>query len=38
MTNASTFFLGRQSILDRNRNLAGFELLFRSSQQNAAQF
>jgi c-di-GMP-related signal transduction protein len=38
MTNATTFFLGRQSILDRNQNLAGFELLFRSSQKNAAQF
>lgn len=38
MTSANKFFLGRQSILDRNQNLAGFELLFRSSQKNAAQF
>ncbi len=38
MTNANQFFLGRQSILDRDQNLAGFELLFRSSQKNSAQF
>lgn len=38
MTNTNKFFLGRQSILDREQNLAGFELLFRSSQKNAAQF
>lgn len=38
MTNANKFFLGRQSILDRNQNLAGFELLSRSSRKNAAQF
>jgi c-di-GMP-related signal transduction protein len=38
MTTATTFFLGRQSILDRNQNLAGFELLFRSSEKNAAMF
>jgi c-di-GMP-related signal transduction protein len=38
MTNANQFFLGRQSILDRDQNLAGFELLFRSSQKNAALF
>ncbi len=38
MTNANQFFLGRQSILDRDQNLAGFELLFRSGHKNAAQF
>lgn len=38
MTNANKFFLGRQSILDRDQNLAGFELLFRSGQKNSAQF
>jgi EAL and modified HD-GYP domain-containing signal transduction protein len=27
-------YLGRQPILDRNRNVAGYELLFRSSQAN----
>lgn len=36
--NASEFFIGRQSILDRNQDLAGFELLFRSGQKNSAQF
>ncbi len=36
--NLSEFFIGRQSILDRNQDLAGFELLFRSSQKNSAQF
>jgi c-di-GMP-related signal transduction protein len=36
--NISEFFIGRQSILDREQNLAGFELLFRSSQKNSAQF
>ncbi len=36
--NISDFFIGRQSILDREQNLAGFELLFRSSQQNSAEF
>lgn len=36
--NISEFFIGRQSILDRDQNLAGFELLFRSSQKNSAQF
>lgn len=30
-------FLGRQPILDRDQNLAAFELLFRSSQVNGAQ-
>lgn len=35
--NISEFFIGRQSILDREQNLAGFELLFRSSQKNAAR-
>jgi len=30
-------FLGRQPILDRKENLAAFELLFRSSQQNSAR-
>jgi c-di-GMP-related signal transduction protein len=38
MKKANKFFLGRQSILDRAQNLAGFELLFRSSQKNTAQF
>lgn len=36
--NTAEFFIGRQSILDRNQDLAGFELLFRSGQQNSAQF
>jgi c-di-GMP-related signal transduction protein len=36
--NTSEFFIGRQSILDRNQDLAGFELLFRSGQKNSAQF
>lgn len=36
--NASEFFVGRQSILDRHQDLAGFELLFRSGQKNSAQF
>lgn len=31
-------YLGRQPILDANLKLAGFELLFRSSEVNAAQF
>ena len=30
-------FLGRQPILDRNQNLAAFELLFRSGHFNGAQ-
>jgi EAL and modified HD-GYP domain-containing signal transduction protein len=30
-------YLGRQSILDRNQDLVAFELLFRSSERNAAQ-
>ncbi|MDH4234421.1 MAG: hypothetical protein OEV15_04720 [Gallionella sp.] len=38
MTNTNKFFIGRQSILDRNQNLAGFELLFRSSHKNRAKF
>lgn len=38
MTSANEFFLGRQSILDRNQDLVGFELLFRSGQKNAASF
>jgi len=37
MTIAKEFFLVRQSILDRAQSLAGFELLFRSSQSNAAE-
>ncbi|MFN0318145.1 MAG: EAL and HDOD domain-containing protein [Burkholderiales bacterium] len=37
-TVAQDLFLGRQSILDRDRNLYGFELLFRSSSQNNAVF
>ncbi len=36
--NTLEYFIGRQSILDRNQDLAGFELLFRSSQKNSAQF
>lgn len=36
--NTSDFFIGRQSILDRNQDLAGFELLFRSGQKNSARF
>lgn len=35
---AEGIYLGRQSILDRNQELTAFELLFRSDQQNAAQF
>ncbi|MBI1173823.1 MAG: EAL domain-containing protein [Sideroxydans sp.] len=38
MVNTSEFFIGRQTILDRNQDLAGFELLFRSSQKNSAEF
>ena len=37
MTKANKFFLVRQSILDRTQSLEGFELLFRSSQNNASQ-
>jgi len=33
---AQELFLGRQPILDRGQNLAGFELLFRSSHVNGA--
>ena len=33
---AQELFLGRQPILDRDQNLAGFELLFRSSHVNGA--
>lgn len=33
---AQELFLGRQPILDREQNLAGFELLFRSSHVNGA--
>ena len=36
--NRLQYFIGRQSILDRNQDLAGFELLFRSSQKNSATF
>jgi c-di-GMP-related signal transduction protein len=36
--NTTKFFIGRQSILDRNQDLAGFELLFRSGQKNSAHF
>ena len=32
---ADNLFLGRQPILDRDRNLVAFELLFRSSQENS---
>ncbi|HRE17809.1 MAG TPA: EAL domain-containing protein, partial [Rhodocyclaceae bacterium] len=32
------FFLGRQPILDREQRLVAYELLFRSSQDNAANF
>lgn len=31
------FFLGRQPIVDRRQQLVGYELLFRSNMQNAAQ-
>jgi EAL and modified HD-GYP domain-containing signal transduction protein len=34
---AQDLFLGRQPILDRDQNLAAFELLFRSSHVNGAQ-
>ena len=34
---AQELFLGRQPILDRQQNLAGFELLFRSGHFNGAQ-
>ncbi len=34
---AQELFLGRQPILDRNENLAAFELLFRSGHFNGAQ-
>lgn len=34
---AQELFLGRQPILDRDQNLAAFELLFRSSHVNGAQ-
>lgn len=36
--NTAEFFIGRQSILDRHQDLAGFELLFRSCQKNLAKF
>ena len=36
--NTGEFFIGRQSILDRKQDLAGFELLFRSCQKNSAHF
>lgn len=32
------FFLGRQPILNRHQEIVGFELLFRSTDYNAAQF
>ncbi len=32
------FFLGRQPILNRHQEIIGFELLFRSTDYNAAQF
>jgi EAL and modified HD-GYP domain-containing signal transduction protein len=32
------FFLGRQPILDRNQEIIGFELLFRSAERNVAEF
>lgn len=37
-SNMPEFFIGRQSILDRKQDLAGFELLFRSGQKNSASF
>lgn len=37
-TDSTHFFVGRQSILDRNLELTGFELLFRSGQKNSAHF
>ena len=36
--NAESAYLGRQPILDRQQQLCAYELLFRSSQVNAAQF
>lgn len=38
VTIAKEFFLVRQSILSRTQNLAGLELLFRSSQSDPADF
>jgi EAL and modified HD-GYP domain-containing signal transduction protein len=35
-TNEDTFFLGRQPIIGRHRDLVAYELLFRSSTMNAA--
>ena len=34
--NDDTFFLGRQPIIGRQRDLVAYELLFRSSKANAA--
>ena len=36
--NSEKFFLGRQPILDRNQEIVGFELLFRSAEKNVAEF
>lgn len=38
MTASNTAFLGRQPILDRDRKLVGFELLFRGGKDNQARF
>ena len=35
---ADKFFLGRQPILNRHQEIIGFELLFRSTEYNSAQF
>jgi c-di-GMP-related signal transduction protein len=37
MSESRTAFLGRQPILDRDRQLVGFELLFRGGTENAAR-
>ena len=37
-TTINDVFLGRQPILDRDQQLVGYELLFRSGHQNAASF
>lgn len=37
MTDSSTAFLGRQPILDRDKQLVAFELLFRGGKENRAE-
>jgi c-di-GMP-related signal transduction protein len=34
----NTFYLGRQPILDRQQEIVGYELLFRSSEKNMSEF